>query len=231
MDRLRVRTYQPLQLDVGSSLGGAAEDREVELPDDWLRGFLQVQSAATLPAAVAELRPVDLYNILFSLRTRRAKKAPRALRFELVLDARPRVVIEPWETALESHGAVYTGSRPAWSGCTAGSGCSRCRGSCRTCGAPGCTCSAPACRASGSSTSRARLTVALTSWSESKWASTASFDALMPGEGASEDAERAVLAPAPRSAAAGRPGARARPHAGGDPHRPAAGVSARPGAR
>ncbi|MEZ4238591.1 MAG: hypothetical protein R3F59_21060 [Myxococcota bacterium] len=76
----------------------------------------------------------------------------------------------------------------------------------------------------------ARLTVALTSWS-GKWASTASFDALMPGEGASEDAERAVLAPRPRSAAAGRPGARARPHAGGDPHRPAAGVSARPGAR
>ncbi|MEZ4238592.1 MAG: hypothetical protein R3F59_21065 [Myxococcota bacterium] len=58
VDRLlRVRTYQPLQLDVGTSLGGAAEDREVELPDDWLRELLRVQSAATLPAAVAGLRP------------------------------------------------------------------------------------------------------------------------------------------------------------------------------
>jgi predicted nucleic acid-binding Zn finger protein len=39
---------------------------------------------------------------------------------------------------------------------------------------------------------RARLTVALTSWSESKWASAASFDALMPREGDAQVVERTV---------------------------------------
>jgi hypothetical protein len=201
VDRLlRVRTYQPLDLEIGTTLTSsdpvvAEAPREVELPDDWLRGFLQVQSAATLPAAVASMRPVDLYNLLYSLRVRRAKKAPRALRFELVPEMRPRVVIEPWETVFECHGEPYAGRMPRvvrmygrqrllalWRVLP------HVRGARVHLLGPG----LPSFWVLD--LGEARLTVALTSWSESKWASTASFDALMPGAGASEDAERAVLA-------------------------------------
>jgi predicted nucleic acid-binding Zn finger protein len=47
------------------------------------------------------------------LSVRRAKKAPRALRFELVPGQRPRIVIEPWGVVLEAHGAPYAGRSPA----------------------------------------------------------------------------------------------------------------------
>ena len=36
-----------------------------------------IVDTATLPAAVCEIAPVDLYNVLYALRTRRAKKSPR----------------------------------------------------------------------------------------------------------------------------------------------------------
>src|SRR5207244_2078886 len=92
--------------------GKAGSKREVAVPYAWLRGFLQVQSAATLAASSCELAPIDLYNLLFALRTRRAKKPPRALSFELIPGVAPRMVIEPWEIVLEGHGAPYAGRTP-----------------------------------------------------------------------------------------------------------------------
>jgi hypothetical protein len=112
----RLRTYVPVGLEAHVALparGEARGPRNVEVPHAWLRGFLQVQSAATLPSSTSSLAAIDLYNLLFALRTRKAKKAPRALRFELVPGATPRLVVEPWELVLECHGPVYQGSAPA----------------------------------------------------------------------------------------------------------------------
>lgn len=180
----RVRTYQPTYLEAGTELKGTALDRAVELPGSWLRGFLQVQSAASLPGSVCELAPVDLYNIMFVLRMRKAKKAPRALRFELVPGARPRIVIEPWEYVLESHGPVFAGKTPRVV---------------RTYGRQRLLALARALphvrnvrlHLLGAGLPSfwtldmglARLTIAMTSWSESSWAGATSFDALMPKEG------------------------------------------------
>src|SRR5262249_7793079 len=146
--------------------------------------FLQVQSAAALPSVVAHLAPVDLYNVLFTLKTRKAKKAPRGLRFELVPGARPVVVVEPWEIALGCHGEPFAGTAPRIV---------------RIFGRQRLVALAPALAHTTSvrvhlsgpglpsfwvlDLGLARLTVALTSWSESKWASATSFDALMPRPG------------------------------------------------
>ena len=112
----RLRTWRPVVLDAGTVRHTSAklpeETRSAEVSWRWLRGFLQVQSAATLPASTCSLAPVDLYNILYALRSRRAKKPPRALRFELVPGAPPRVVVEPWEIVLECHAAPYQGPSP-----------------------------------------------------------------------------------------------------------------------
>ncbi len=180
----RVRTYQPVELEAETRLSGTPEARLVELPDAWLRGFLQVQSAATLPNVSAELAPIDLYNALFHLRLRRAKKAPRALRFELVPGMRPRLVLEPWEIALECHAGVYRGSSPR---------IVRTYGRQRLLALAGALPHAQQVRVHllgpglpsfwVIDMGLARLTVALTSWAESSWASTASFDALMPRTG------------------------------------------------
>ena len=194
VDRIqRVRTYQPVDLEIGSGLSGEPTPREIELPDEWLRGFLQVQSAATLPAAVVPLKAIDLYDVLYVLRTRKAKKAPRALRFELVPGMRPRVVLEPWEIAIEGHGEVYRGNTPRIAR-TYGRG--RLLALARA---------LPHVREARVYLLGAglpsfwvldlgdiRLTVALTSWSESKWAGAASFDALMPGAGSASAASSAT---------------------------------------
>src|SRR5262245_3329629 len=112
----RMRTHTPMAFEAGvtgtpgTGTPSAVQTRSLEVPYAWLRGFLQVQSAATLPATHCELAPIDLYNLLYALRIRRPKKSPRALRFELVPGARPRLVLEPWEIVLETHGAAYGGA-------------------------------------------------------------------------------------------------------------------------
>jgi hypothetical protein len=58
------------------------------------------------------LAPIDLYNVLVTLRMRKAKQAPRALRYELVPGERPRIVLEPWDLVLASAAAPYAGARP-----------------------------------------------------------------------------------------------------------------------
>jgi hypothetical protein len=86
-----------------------AVSEQYDVPVSWLRGFLQVQSAATLPQASCTFRPIDLYNTLLQLRMRKAKAPSRGLRFELIPGQRPRIAIEPWDVVLEGHGAVYSG--------------------------------------------------------------------------------------------------------------------------
>ncbi len=180
----RLRTYVPVSLEAHVALparGEARSPRNVEVPHAWLRGFLQVQSAATLPSNTCTLAPIDLYNLLFALRTRKAKKAPRALRFELVPGARPRLVIEPWELVLECHGPVYQGTTPAVVRtfgrqrlAALGRLLSHARGVRVQMLGPG----LPVFWILD--LGAATLTLALTGWTESGWSSAAAFDALMP---------------------------------------------------
>lgn len=105
-----IRSYRALTLHGHSSPAG--EPKTVRVPYRWLRAFGQVQAASTLPAEHVQLRPVDLYNVLLSLRLRKAKTAPRALRYELVPGESPRLVLEPWEQVLPASSQPYQGAVP-----------------------------------------------------------------------------------------------------------------------
>lgn len=105
-----IRTYRRTELAVGAAASPRPRERRVALR--WLRAFGQMQAAALLPAHRFEIAPIDLYNILFTLRMRKAKKPPRGLRYELVPGERPRIVIEPWDLVLTANGGPYTGKRP-----------------------------------------------------------------------------------------------------------------------
>ncbi len=115
----QIRSYRDARLLIGQeavSLQSGSPDQEavlektINVPDSWLRGFLQVQSAATLPQDSFSLAPIDLYNILRQLRLHADRKGqPRALRVELVPGEQPIVVLEPWEWVLRSGGGKYTG--------------------------------------------------------------------------------------------------------------------------
>lgn len=107
----RLRTWRATTLDISTAAGDAlVRDRRV--PHRWLRAFGQMQAAALLPALTVDLAPIDLYNVLHILRMRKAKKPPRSLRYELVPGEPARIVVEPWDIVLTSHGGVYQGPRP-----------------------------------------------------------------------------------------------------------------------
>ena len=90
---------------------GTADYREekIDLPQGWLRGFMQIQAAMTMPSLSVPLSREAVYSILAWLRRHKAQTSPRAMRFELLPGQAPRIVLEPWEQAVVSHGTVYHG--------------------------------------------------------------------------------------------------------------------------
>ncbi|MFK8000087.1 MAG: hypothetical protein AB8H86_10835 [Polyangiales bacterium] len=183
MDALgRIRSYRPTTLKFAPLEGGEASTRKV--PYRWARAFAQVQAASTLPAATFELAPIDLYNVLLSLRTQKAKTSPRALRYELVPGEPPRLVLEPWDLVLQGHGSVYEGERPQ---------VVRTWGRRRLQALAGLLPHAKSVRVSlvGAGLPAyytvdlgdATLTLALSGWTEAGWAGITTFDALVAESG------------------------------------------------
>jgi hypothetical protein len=113
----QMRSYRQTTLSIGkeavalatTSVGKVLE-KQIHVPDSWLRGFLQVQSAAALPRDTFRLSAIDLYNLLRYLRMHGdVKGRRRGLRIELIPGEVPRLVLEPWETVLPSTAGVYRG--------------------------------------------------------------------------------------------------------------------------
>ncbi len=113
----QMRSYRQTRLAIGkeavklaTTSAATVLEKQVRVPDSWLRGFLQVQSAAALPRDTFQLAPVDLYNVLRHLRMHGDRKGRRrGLRIELVPGQAPRLVLEPWETVLPSTADIYRG--------------------------------------------------------------------------------------------------------------------------
>jgi predicted DNA-binding WGR domain protein len=113
----RMRTRRKTRIEIGqdavrfqTEAQPEVLEKQIRLPNTWLRGFLQVQSAATLPAVSFTIAPVDLYNVLRQLRLHAdQKKGGRAIRAELAPGEIPRLVLEPWETVVNTSAEVYKG--------------------------------------------------------------------------------------------------------------------------
>lgn len=98
--------------DAGDGATVTHREKQVELPDAWVRGFVQLGAAAMLEAVKVELRPVHAHDICRHLRLHRAKASPRALRWELTPGQPAEVVFEPWETRLVLHGSKHGAAEP-----------------------------------------------------------------------------------------------------------------------
>lgn len=94
-------------LEVATAGAGGRFERKVEVPDDWVRGFLQLQGAMALPGTRLSVRPVDLLAAVRFLRFTKAKVSPRALRWELEPGADAALVLEPWEERFTLRGAEH----------------------------------------------------------------------------------------------------------------------------
>ncbi len=106
----RVRSYRPTTLAFAPGSETTARTRTVPLR--WLRAFGQMQASSLMAVDRFELSPIDLYNVLLTLRLRKARTAPRGLRYELVPGEPPRLVLEPWDLVVRSTGAPYQGAQP-----------------------------------------------------------------------------------------------------------------------
>lgn len=115
----KIRTYKTTQFEVDPSgfevetTGEAAyKEVKIDLPDTWVRGFLQVSSAMALPAVSFDLHPMDLHNLCFVLRRHKEILGPRAMRYVLIPDTPVRVVFEPWEITIDCPRSRYEGDSP-----------------------------------------------------------------------------------------------------------------------
>lgn len=117
----RMRSYRKTRFDidpagftVSSSTGAIVKEKKIDLPDSWVKGFLQVHAAMSMALTHFTMAPIDLFNICRFLRRHKTKKSPRALRYELVPGKKPRAVLEPWNHEIEITGAApYQGDKPA----------------------------------------------------------------------------------------------------------------------
>jgi hypothetical protein len=112
----KIRSYKtttfaidPSGFEVATTGEPAHKEVKIDLPDSWVRGFLQVSSAMALPALTFRLHPMDIHNICLVLRRHKELVGPRALRYCLEPGRPVRVLFEPWGYEVECPRSVYEG--------------------------------------------------------------------------------------------------------------------------
>jgi hypothetical protein len=112
----KIRSYKKTRFEVDptgfTTQTGADEaykEVKIDLPDSWVRGFLQVNSAMSLQATRVDLHPMDVHNFLFILRRRKEKKGPRSMRYRLTPGQPVKVVFEPWNLEVTCPRSIFHG--------------------------------------------------------------------------------------------------------------------------
>src|SRR6218665_408016 len=113
----KIRDYKDTELKVdpsGFTVQTTNEEQykevKIDLPDSWVRGFLQVSSAMTLPTVHFDLHPMDVYSICLLLRRFKEHRGPRALRYVLEPGLPVKIFFEPWGKEIICPRSIYTGA-------------------------------------------------------------------------------------------------------------------------
>ena len=101
----------PAGFEVQSGVGEGYREEKIELPPTWLRGFLQLQAAMSLPMRKLPISREAIYNILAYLKRHRAARSPRAVQFELEPRKPSWCVLEPWGQRIPVGDKPYCGPR------------------------------------------------------------------------------------------------------------------------
>ena len=88
-------------------------EAKIDLPDSWMRGFLQVSTAMSLPAHKLDLHPMDVHSICHILRRKTERVGPRSIRFILEPGQPITMLFEPWGIKLVCQRSVFTGKEAA----------------------------------------------------------------------------------------------------------------------
>lgn len=104
-------TVDPSGFEVQTTAEDAFKELKIDLPDSWVRGFLQVSSAMTLPTISFDLHPMDVHNLCFVLRRHKEKVGPRSLRYKLKPGEPVKVVFEPWNREVVFPRSIFRGDK------------------------------------------------------------------------------------------------------------------------
>jgi hypothetical protein len=114
----QLRSYRQTHFSIDPSgfetqTAGAEGHREekIELPTSWLRGFMQIQAATSLPTRRVPLSREAIYSVLAFLKRHRARRSPRALRFDLDPGKPIKLTLEPWNQEVTLPTTLYPGTR------------------------------------------------------------------------------------------------------------------------
>ena len=99
----------PSGFEVSTEFSDKLKEEKIDLPDSWVRGFLQISSAMTMDKTSFILHPMDMYNILLILKRNKDRQSPRSLRFILQPDKPIEVLFEPWGKRLIFRRTIYEG--------------------------------------------------------------------------------------------------------------------------
>ena len=111
----KIRTYKSTRFEIEP--GGfqveveheaAFKESKIDVPDSWVRGFLQVSSAMSLEAVTLRLDPVDIQNICFVLRRNKEILGPRSMRYCLKPGEPIEIVFDPWGIKIKCR-SIYQG--------------------------------------------------------------------------------------------------------------------------
>ena len=112
-----LRTYRstrfhvdPAGFEVKTTGAGEIREEKIDLPESWLRGFLQIQAGMTLPMRKVTLDRESLYSVLAFLRRHKAKLSPRALRLDLAPGQPPAIELQPWGRLVLSRTTRWEGT-------------------------------------------------------------------------------------------------------------------------
>jgi hypothetical protein len=113
----KIRSYKatrfeidPSGFDVQTTNEEAYKEVKIDLPESWVRGFLQVNSAMSLPMTSFILHPMDVHNLCFVLRRHKEKMGPRSMRYHLKPNEPVRVVFEPFNIEVICPRSIYEGA-------------------------------------------------------------------------------------------------------------------------
>lgn len=85
-------------------------EEKIDVPDTWVRGFLQVSSAMNMPAHRLDLHPMDIHNFCQQMRRKKERVGPRSIRFVLKPGEPVRAIFEPWNEELVCRRSIYKGN-------------------------------------------------------------------------------------------------------------------------
>lgn len=113
----KIRTYKhtdfkidPKGFDVKTTGEETYREVKIDLPDSWVRGFLQVSSAMTSDKVSFDLHPIDIANFITVLKRNKEKVGPRAIKYILKPGKPIIAVFEPWNIEIKCLQSIYKGN-------------------------------------------------------------------------------------------------------------------------